>query len=74
VKRALVDRKDREVGGLLDKIKGLKMEEETYTNYVRNGDTLISSRGRKASKFSIDQSKFNFWSLFDKEFIFLKDA
>ena len=44
------------------------MEEETDTNYMRNGDTLISSSGRKALKFSIDQSKFNFWSLFDKEF------
>jgi hypothetical protein len=74
VKRALVGRKDREAGGLLDKIKGLKMEEETDTNYVRNGDTLISSSGRKASKLSIDNSKFNFWSLFDKEFIFLKDV
>jgi len=74
VRRALVGRKDREAGGLLDKIKGLKMEEETDINYVRNGDTLISSSGRKAFKFSIDKSKFNFWSLFDKEFIFLKDA
>jgi hypothetical protein len=41
---------------------------------MRNGDTLISSSVRKASKFSIDKSKFNFWSLFDEEFIFLKDA
>lgn len=55
-------------GGLLDKIKGLKMEEETDIKYERNGDMLISSSGRKASKFSIDKSKFNFWSLFDKEF------
>ncbi len=74
VKRALVGRKDREAGGLLDKIKGLKMEEETDTKYERNGETLISSSGRKAIKFSIDESKFNFWSLFNKEFIFLKDT
>jgi hypothetical protein len=74
VKRALVGRTDRDVGRLLDKIKGIKMEEETDTNYERNGDTLISSNGRRAFKFSIDKSKFNVWSLFDKEFIFLKDA
>ncbi len=74
VKRALFGRKDREVGGLLDKIKELKMDEETDIDYKRAGDTLISSSGRKAFKFSIDNSKFNFWSLFDKEFIFLKDA
>jgi hypothetical protein len=74
VRRALVGRKDREAVGLLDKIKGLKMEEETDTKYERNGETLISSSGRKAFKFSIDKSKFNFWSLFDKEFIFMKDA
>ena len=74
VKRSLVGRKDRESDGPLDKIKGLKLEEETDINYERNGDTLISSSVRKALKFSIDKSKFNFWSLFDKEFIFLKDA
>jgi hypothetical protein len=74
VKRALFGRKDREAGGLLDKIKGLKIEEETEKKYERNGKTLISSSVRKAFKFSIDKSKFNFWSLFDKEFIFLKDA
>ncbi len=74
VRRALVGRKDREAGGLLDKIKGLKMEEETDTNYERDGDTLKSSRGKKALKFSIENSKFDYWSLFDKEFIFLNDA
>ena len=74
VKRALVGRKDREAGGLLDKIKGLKMEEETDIDYKRERDAVISSSGRKAFKFSIDTSKFNFWSLFDKEFIFRKDA
>jgi hypothetical protein len=74
VRRALVGRKDREAGGLLDKIKGLRMEEETDTKYERDGDMLKSSSGKKALKFSIDTSKFNFWSLFDKEFIFLKDA
>ena len=74
VRRALVGRKDREAGGLLDKIKGLKMEEETDTNYERDGDTLKSSRGKKALKFSIENSKFDYWSLFDKEFIFLKDT
>ena len=74
VRRALVGRKDREAGGLLDKIKGLRMEEETDTKYERNGDTLISSSGKKALKFSVDKSKFDYWSLFDKEFIFLKDA
>ena len=50
------------------------MEEKTDTDYKRERDTLISSSGRKAFKFSIDKSKFNFWSLFDMEFIFLKDA
>jgi hypothetical protein len=60
--------------GLLDKIKGLKMEEETDTKYERAGDILRSSSGKKALKFSIDKSKFDYWSLFDKEFIFLKDA
>jgi hypothetical protein len=50
------------------------MEEETDIDYKRTVDTLISSSGKKASKFSIDKSKFNVWSLFDKEFIFLKDA
>ena len=50
------------------------MEEETDTKYERDGDMLKSSSGKKALKFSIDTSKFNFWSLFDKEFIFLKDA
>ncbi len=74
VKRALVGRKDREAGGLLDKIKGLKMEEETDTKYERNGETLKSSSGNRAFKFSIDKSKFDYWSLFDKEFIFLNDA
>jgi hypothetical protein len=74
VKRALVGRKDREAGGLLDKIKGLKMEEETDTKYKRDGDTLKSSSGKKVFKFSRDKSKFNIWSLFDKEFIFLKGA
>ncbi len=74
VKRALFGRKDREAGGLLDKIKELKMEEETDIDYKRAGDTLISSSGRRAFKFSIDKSKFNVWSLFDKEFIFLKDV
>ena len=74
VNRALFGRKERSAGGLLDKIKGLKIEEETDTNYEKNGDTLISSNGRRAFKFSIDKSKFNVWSLFDKEFIFLKDS
>ncbi len=74
VNRALFWREERAAGGLLDKIKGLKMEEETYIDYKRTGDTLISSNGRKAFKFSIDKSKFDYWSLFDKEFIFLKDA
>jgi hypothetical protein len=74
VRRALVGRTDRDVGGLLDKIKGLKMEEETDTNYERAGDILKSSSGKKALKFSINESKFDYWSLFDKEFIFLKDA
>jgi len=74
VNRALFGRKERGTGGLLDKIKGLKMEEETDTSYERNGDVIISSSGRKAYKFSLDTSKFNIWSLFDKEFIFLKDA
>jgi hypothetical protein len=70
----LLERKDREADGLLDKIKELKMEEEIDIDYKRTVDILISSSGRKAFKFSIDKSKFNFWSLFDKEFIFLKDA
>ena len=74
VKRALFGRKDREAGGLLDKIKGLKVEEEMDMDYDREGDTLISSHGRKAFKFSIDKSKFDIWSLFDKEFIILKDS
>jgi len=74
VKRALVGGKDGEAGELLDKIKGFKMEEETDTKYERNGETLISSSWRKTIKFSIDESKFNFWSLFNKEFIFLKDT
>jgi hypothetical protein len=74
VRRALVGRTDRDVGGLLDKIKGLKMEEETDTKYERDGDMLRSSSGKKALKFSIDKSKFNLWSLFEKEFIFLKDV
>jgi hypothetical protein len=74
VRRALVGRTDKDVGGLLDKIKGLKMEEETDTNYERIGDILRSSSGKKALKFSIDKSKFDYWSLFDKEFIFLKDT
>jgi hypothetical protein len=65
--------KTEKLGGLLDKIKGLKMEEETDTKYERDGDTLKSSSGNKAFKFSIDKSKFDYWSLFDKEFIFLKD-
>jgi hypothetical protein len=50
------------------------MEEEIDIDYKRVGDTLISRSGRKAFKFSIDKSKFDYWSLFDKEFIFLKDA
>jgi hypothetical protein len=50
------------------------MEEEIDTNYVRNGNTLISSSVRKTIKFSIDKSKFDYWPLFDKEFIFLKAA
>ena len=74
MRRALVGRKDREAVGLLDKIKGLKMEEETDTKYERDGDMLRSSSGKKALKFSIDKSKFDYWSLFDKKFIFLKDA
>jgi hypothetical protein len=50
------------------------MEEETDTKYERKGETPISSSVRKAFKFSIDKSKFNYWSLFEKEFIFLKDT
>ena len=43
VKRALFGRKDRGAGGLLDKIKGLKMEEKTDIDYKRERDTVISS-------------------------------
>jgi len=50
------------------------MEEETDTKYERDGDMLRSSSGKKALKFSIDKSKFDYWLLFDKEFIFWKDA
>lgn len=75
VNRLLNGRKERNTGGLLGKVKGLKKEEVTITDYIRETDgkghsTLIESRGRRAEKYILEY--FNQWDLFSQGFITLK--
>lgn len=67
VTRALKGRKDRENGGLLNKMEGLTMTEQTTTAEETEGVRV----GRREKVFYIDK-KVNVFSLFDGEFITLR--
>lgn len=68
VSRILKGRPDRPGTGLLNKVKGLTVHEQITTESQANGN----SKGRKAEHFRL--KKCNIFSLFDFEFISLKDV
>lgn len=69
VNRALMGRKDRENGGLLEKVEGLTVTDQTTTEGDINGKRV----GRRGKAFFLDYSKVDTFGLFDAEFITLKD-
>lgn len=72
VTRLINGRSDRsnDDGGLLSKVKGMRKEDTTITTYIREGDELIESRGKKDYRYKIID--YNPWDLFANEFITLK--
>lgn len=70
VNRLVMGRKDRDDGGLLAKMKGMRKEDMTITEYTREGGELMESKGRKAERYRIEDC--NIWDIFKQDFITLK--
>lgn len=67
VDRVIKGRKDRDDGGLLAKMKGFKKEDMTVTEYCRDGDRVMETKGRKSERFRIENC--NIWEMFNQDFI-----
>jgi len=67
VNRLIVGRKDRDDGGLLAKMKGMRKEDMTITEYTRDGGELTESKGRKAERYRVEDC--DIWDMFKQDFI-----
>jgi hypothetical protein len=67
VRSLLKGRKDRPHDGLLEKVKGLEISDETHTNQEEEGYCIS-----KKAEYFILNSKYDYWSNFNSGFIKLR--